>query len=1187
MKRLLFILSIIIIFCNFESKAQKYLIHNYTEEDGLPNSSVFSVTQDKSGILYIATDNGIAEYDGYNWKTISEGIYSKNTVIVQIDSLQNLWAVTRYKNKYCLSLRQNGIWKNYPLPPINFFAPVNSSIYIDLKIAIYGSQAIPYISLFGAGIIYYENNKWEYITTSNGLLSNNVYRLAIDNNKIYAATDKGLSLIENKVVNNNLNLYLPQNNKKIYSIGIEKQDNYASKVWLINGSSIGYIENNRYFNFIDNLNIDTKNENFFYSIEPNFSNSIVVGNAIHSFIINKRTKTISGLQIKNGLVDNGCISMFKDNENLLWICSNRGLSKIVSLKFAAFFKQDGFLDDEVSAISSVDNDQTIVLGHPNGLTLMKDGEYKTIKFPVPTNKATYSLRVINFIKTKNDDLWFSANYLGIGKLNKNATCSFYNFEPEGRINGIAYNEQEDKIYAVTTGALLSFKNNKFFKESIPYSSFYRSLFFIDNELYVCTGSMGIFKRDIKGNWTKIISENDEANNIYCVLKTKAGKFLVGTNNGPYEIVKNELIPYPLNNQIIQKSIFSILQSDSAPETIWFGTNNGLIKKTENLVEFFATKDGLSGLESNRGANYIDKSGIIYFGFNKGFSIYNNYVDNNQLIKPLIEIKGLFAKQKFYDIQNDITLSSNENDLNFVFSAISFYNEKKNVIRYCLEKKNSSDTNWTETVLSLDNINFKNLSSGSYRLKLCMKNALGNWSDTITTKWIVIRPPIYLSWWFILITTIIVGIVFYLISHFNSLKKHKDSLEEKVSERTKLLEASEFRYRKLFEDNSSRILLIDPFSLDIIDANLSAQLFYGINLSQLQTKKLYDLNYDLNEKNNIYENLNLLTELTVNHKNSVNEIKYVILRLTHINNNDKLLTYAIVEDITGTKSLEKRFKKINEELEKRVDIRTHELEQAIGALYSEIEDREKAEKELLETKNDIERALEREKELSVLKSRFITTISHEYRTPLTVILSSIELIRNYIKLNNTEKIINSLNKMAISVKTLSNLVDNVINIGKKDKLIIEKDTIEINDLITKTVQNCSEIDNYDHDIIFKQSDSEIVIKSDENLLSKILINLISNACKYSNKGENIYLEAYLTDDNKLKITCEDFGMGIHESEFEVIFEPFYKSPDSIAIAPGSGLGLAIVQNSVSALNGEIKLKSEQGKGSIFTVILPIN
>ncbi len=258
---------------------------------------------------------------------------------------------------------------------------------------------------------------------------------------------------------------------------------------------------------------------------------------------------------------------------------------------------------------------------------------------------------------------------------------------------------------------------------------------------------------------------------------------------------------------------------------------------------------------------------------------------------------------------------------------------------------------------------------------------------------------------------------------------------------------------------------------------------------------------------------------------------------------------------------------------------------IIGLWMEISDRKKAEEE-------IRKALEKEKELSDLKSRFIAMTSHEFRTPLAVIASSAGILKSFShKLDNEQKQ-KHLQCIQTYVQHTTRLLDDILLINKAEagKLAFEPNDIELNDFCSSLVEEL-QLSSPNHTLIFSAqylgsspADNNFTAHLDKKLLRQMLSNLLSNAVKYSPDGSNVQIDLLIQDESAVFLIT-DQGIGISKQEQQNLFESFYRA-SNVGNIPGTGLGLTIVKKCVELQGGKISVASEIEAGTTFTVELPL-
>lgn len=240
----------------------------------------------------------------------------------------------------------------------------------------------------------------------------------------------------------------------------------------------------------------------------------------------------------------------------------------------------------------------------------------------------------------------------------------------------------------------------------------------------------------------------------------------------------------------------------------------------------------------------------------------------------------------------------------------------------------------------------------------------------------------------------------------------------------------------------------------------------------------------------------------------------------------------------------------------------------------------------EYEDKIEKALSREKELNELKTKFISTASHEFRTPLATILSSTQMIRRFYGSWGEKQIFEQINFIEEGIKNITELMDEVLLISKTENGNFKKalENIELKNLLKETIKGYKGLLKQGQSISLKNILSETEVLADKKMLNQIMGNLISNAIKYSGEGKEIRVEANYKK-NRLYLKVIDNGIGIRQNELTKIFEPFYRSSYVEGIE-GTGLGLDIVRRFLDILDGKIEVTSKLNHGSTFSVEIPL-
>jgi signal transduction histidine kinase len=256
------------------------------------------------------------------------------------------------------------------------------------------------------------------------------------------------------------------------------------------------------------------------------------------------------------------------------------------------------------------------------------------------------------------------------------------------------------------------------------------------------------------------------------------------------------------------------------------------------------------------------------------------------------------------------------------------------------------------------------------------------------------------------------------------------------------------------------------------------------------------------------------------------------------------------------------------------------------LATEVRERRQAEELLQKNREELKASLEKEKELGELKSRFVTMASHEFRTPLSTILSSAALIAKYPDADQQEQRIKHVDRIRSSVNNLTTILNDFLSLGKLEEGMVQCHPTEFN--IESFAQDITgelrELTKKGQTILYQHEGEQVRVYLDKNLTRNICINLLSNAIKYSDESKTIRLQTR-TDAHHLTIQVTDEGIGIPEDEQQHIFDRFFRANNATNIQ-GTGLGLNIVKKYADLMQGTVSFQSRTNQGTSFQVVLPL-
>ncbi|UPT69882.1 MAG: PAS domain-containing sensor histidine kinase [Flavobacterium sp. JAD_PAG50586_2] len=379
---------------------------------------------------------------------------------------------------------------------------------------------------------------------------------------------------------------------------------------------------------------------------------------------------------------------------------------------------------------------------------------------------------------------------------------------------------------------------------------------------------------------------------------------------------------------------------------------------------------------------------------------------------------------------------------------------------------------------------------------------------------------------------------------SDITENKQSIEN--------LEKSEEQYRDIFSNSLVAIFTTDVATRKIIEVNERCASLFGYEstedfLVSFDVNAHY-LNSDDRKKNWVILMENgELQHVQQLRKNDGNLIWVSIFTKL---NQSKTLAHTVVLDVTSQISFQ-------EELSAKVTERTLELTESLA----------------------------REKELNEMKSNFVGIASHEFRTPLGTILSSISLLTKYTEDCQKDSITKHIDRITSCVNHLNAILNDFLALEKLRKGTVDCEVNEFNlrDFITETINEIDYLAKTNGQRILYSHKGESYVNQSAKILKNILLNLLSNASKYSGEGKKIKVSSKVNE-NSMTISIRDYGIGIPFKDQKKLFTEFFRAGNAKNIQ-GTGLGLVIVKNYAALLEGTITFSSNENKGSMFTVTLP--
>jgi len=1123
--------------------ASPFKISYLTADNGLSRNQVEHIFKDSRGFMWLSTSKGLDRYDGYEFihfkiRNSENPLQIDNVHCVEEDKNGNLWIGTE-TGLYFLNCQnaeitpadkildaklhlgtnnislikkdnQGDLWIGHDAGLVKLH--LNSNNEIKAEEIFHSTYIITALLLFNGNLFVAGNNE--------------VFRLIKDSKGNYTKVSAGENIRQFRGIVNTL-------------------FNDNGLIWI--GTTIGLYRYEPATEVLTSYSANTSGNNFLTSsyitdINKSKNGQLLIGTLIGLNIYDYRTgvfKHITSETNSDGLsLNNNFVSCIFVDDNAVWIGTEKGGINLLTPDLN-IFTNITHADENPASLSKnpvnaiyEDNAGDLWVGTvEGGLNMRKKGTRTFTHYlsQLGYPKSLSHNSVSSICRDYRGDYWFGTWGKGINRLkNKDKQQGIFQqfyFDEASKesivndfVAALVSDEKNRGLWVGTRNGLdfLDLETEKFI-HVLDYLSYDKHIRFttgmlLDKKqrLWIGTGN-GLFciylnKSNLKLNQIQYQHfhydlkqpSTGRVEKINCILETKEGKLWFGSNgNGIYSLNEKEntlkFQNFDENSGLLDNVIYG-MQEDEAGG-IWMSTDKGLCVFDPNLksTQSFTKADGLKSNQFYWAASFKGKDGKMYFGNVAGLTSFDPLKSTPVLHKnktSITRIKVLnedifpfsFKKsnhQLKFEGVNLVNLELKESDKTFSveFSALNYYLADK--VKYAYRLK-GFENNWTEVSSERRFVSFTNIKNGNYDLQIKCTNADGTWSDQITTLHIKVIPPVYKTWWFLLIllSSIVYGIYSYFVYRINLFRKQKIHLKLLVEERTYEIE----QQKKLLEDQAHQL--------------------------QSNMEKLIEHQEEVSRQNEVLTNQN------------------------------QKITYQKEQLITLSKKVQ---------------------------------------------------------EASVDKISFFTNITHEFRTPVTLILGPVE---RALKLSQNPLVLEQLNIVQRNSSLLLSLINQLMDFrkvdsGKMELVKTQQNYIEFLDDVILPFEDMFKVRGISFRKQYRIHPPEFLFDRDN--MQKVIGNLLSNALKFTpDRGKiSIIASTYFDRSDqkeRLYVAVKDNGKGIPEADLEKIFERFYQSKQNQPFSgygqSGTGIGLYLCKRIIQLHNGKIEARNQSTGGSGFRFIIPI-
>ena len=800
--------------------AQEYPNRRYTLDEGLPSEQIRDLAQGQDGRLWAATRSGVASYDGSRFRTynLSQGLTWADQGNLAWDGDGDLWTVSSKAPARVFRLRGERFQEVAALSQGPSEAGDDSRAVAFVVLG-GGTEAMPLVGTETAGLWLYHDDGWRPIGREEGLPSLQVTSLAASRDRWMVGTVSGLGELSAETFQ--VAPVVLQSPTPVVT-GLA-WDGDSNSLWILGDSWIGRRVGDRFFLEAESVEIP----------EPRSPRRIVADGKGGIFFANERAlfyfHPALGLEAMgrwNGLPVNGARALLIDREDNLWVGSHRGLVKITTRRLANYTRRQGILGDEVTAVAETPS--AMVLAHRGGLSFVQDGMVEPLPL-MDLRRRRDPPAVLDLAVERGGAVWGAARSEGWFRRSEDGTLRWYReaLDLAGGASAV-FVDSAGRVLGGSDRGLFQWREGRFEPvDGFPRIPVRRISAGSAKEMLVAT-TLGIFRRSwtAGSTWQHFLCDEAACNSSFAVAERPGGGLWAGTSSGLFrtegEALVRETEPY------LDKPVYFILR-DRAGQ-VWFGTDNGVHRWDGRNLEGFTVLDGLAGRETFRAAGLVDSRGDVWIGSERGVTVYSERLPAPERVAPILELTAVEVSGRLLPPDQPLRLDYGEDDLAFHYRVVSLTDEARVRLGYQLE---GLEERQVALATSAREIRYPNLEPGTYRFRLAAGGLGDVWSPEVTTAEILIPRPIWRQPWFYVLAAGFLVLLAYGLQNHRAQRRYSQKLEAEVARRVAELDASEDRYRKIFERNRAAMLVLEGEGLEVTDANRAACLFYGYSSEEFR------------------------------------------------------------------------------------------------------------------------------------------------------------------------------------------------------------------------------------------------------------------------------------------------------------------------------------------------------------------
>ncbi len=752
-------ISILFLICSLSQvlQAQLYPFRTYSIEQGLSESVVNDIIQDRDGYIWMATGYGLNRFDGLTLENFFEdkGLNSSKVHSLFQDSDNRIWIGTEFGVNYW---KDDSIYTSADLSALRNQRII--SIYED-------SQGDIWFGTDGAGAwVYYQNEELIQYSTSQGFKNNRIRKISEDEEgTLWFATRGGLTQLKN----GNIRTFttadgLPEN--RIRDLVFDLNNN----LWIATREGLVRY-NNRNFEIFDE-NQGLNNVRVQTLIFDNQQRLWLGTEGGVSLFDDGRFKNFT---TENGLSNDIIYSSTVDQEGNLWFGTfGGGATLFLGDYFENFTTLEGLTNDVVTSITEGENDEMWIATYGGGLSRLRDGNFQTFSL----DQGLLDDKIFSLNKDSKGRIWIGMRN-GLALL-ENGVFNFFDEEqfPYRKIRQVY--EDPDGLYWISSydDGMITYDGESFQQlttdDGLADNTVLGAVRGDDGSTWIATygGVSRYYKGEVE-NFT--IQEGLPNNAVMMVAKDDKGRIWASTFGGIAWFDGLKFQSITPDEGLPSKVCYFIKPTDEG--ALWIGTNNGIVKfdpekylsevpADQNQAFQLITKEqGLVSDEMNLGAVYEDSDKHLWFGSVEGVSHFfpDKYAGNP--LPPKVKIDEIIASGQTNKPKHHFDLDYSQNYVEIKYSGINFTAPNQVIYEY---RMRGVDPTWQQTKDRV--VKYPSLPNGEYTFSVHARNTNGNWSEAMTEITFKVAAPFWMTWWFIaLIISVVAGIILLFYNYYRARK----------------------------------------------------------------------------------------------------------------------------------------------------------------------------------------------------------------------------------------------------------------------------------------------------------------------------------------------------------------------------------------------------------------------------------